>query len=131
VHRRAPRVEVRLLEQLAIAVLEGVVHKDVDAAEGGHGFVDRGSTRLGIGDVELGAHRLAAEGLDLVGDGYDVRCGPSTDDDVCPVLGQLERDVATHAGSDPGNKGDPAVEQSHRHPFSSSSGTTSAANARI
>ena len=94
--------------------------------------VDRTLARVRVGDVELRPDRLPPEALDLVGHGVDVRFRAGAEHDVRAVFCELQRDVSSHAGAHARHERHLAVQQSHRHPwFSSSSGATSAANARI
>ena len=83
----------------------GVVHDDVEPAEGVHGHVDDAGGLLRIGDVGVARHRFAAVGIDLLDDVVRGSLRPARAVELAPEVG--DDDLRAPLGQEQANAPDP------------------------
>ena len=122
VHRATPTLEVGVLEAHVLTAVERRVHQDVDAGalhtQRAGRDVRLGSDALallGLRDVAVHRERPAAQLLDLRRDTRHDLVGAGHEDHVRAFPCERQGDVATHAGTDPGDHRRRSVEH-HRSP---------------
>src|SRR5690606_12684549 len=99
----------------------GVVHQDVEAPEGVDRLGDHLAGGVVVGDVRVVRHGFAATALDDVDGQIGVatfaltldRATEVVDDDLCAVLGELQRMPSADAVAGSGDDRDLAVQHAH------------------
>src|SRR6266566_3284718 len=91
-----------------------IVERQVEPAEFRQRLFDKASNGFGISDVRWHRERIAAFGLDVLGDGLDCRLGSRGQHDRRPRFGESSCGGCTDAAARAGDDGDLALEQPPR-----------------